>query len=85
MWSGILDNVASSAQVNANAQLILNFRHPLIQKLSTVENRALVAQILEVLYLQSLLLGHYPLANGERKILANGLLGLLDQFLGEKQ
>lgn len=85
MWSGILDNVTQAATADAYAQLVLNFRNPLIQKLSTQKDRQLLQQVIEILYLQSLLLGHYPLAQGERGILAGGLLGLIELFVDKQE
>ena len=83
LWSGVIQNVAAESGKNAYAQLVLNFNNPLIQKLSELENRDLLKRVIEVLYLQSLLMGHYPLSQGERGILGNGLLELIDLFIGE--
>ena len=81
LWGGILDNVAQGAGRSAYAQLVLNFDNPLIPKLAAVKDRELLSRIIEILYLQSLLLGHYPLAKEERSILGNGLVDLIDMFL----
>ncbi|MEO1530231.1 MAG: HSP90 family protein, partial [Planctomycetota bacterium] len=81
MWGEILDNVSFQARTDSYAQLVLNFRSPLIQRLTTVNDQDLLGRIVEVLYLQSLLLGNYPLAANERSLLAGGLLGLIDVFL----
>ncbi len=85
MWGEILETLSHDARTDSYSQLVLNFRNPLIQRLATVENRDLVRRIIQVLYLQSLLLGNYPLAPDERNILASGLLGLLDIFLGDSE
>ncbi|MCC9598968.1 HSP90 family protein [Stieleria sp. JC731] len=83
MWGGILDNVAEAVGNDGYAQLVLNYRNPLVRKLIEIKDRALLKRIIEILYLQSLLLGHYPLSTSERTILGDGLLGLIEHFLGE--
>ena len=83
LWSGVLDNVALSAGTAAYAQLVLNYRNPLIRRLATMQDEILLQRIIEILYVQSLLLGHYPLSSYERNILGDGLLGLIMHFVGE--
>lgn len=82
MWGEILENISETAQQDSYSQLVLNFRNPLIQRLATVNDRELASRVIQILYLQALLLGNYPLAPEERGILASGLLGLIDIFLG---
>ena len=80
-WSGILDSVSAAVGGDAYAQLVLNYNHKLVQKLAKLKDRSLLQRLIEILYLQSLLLGHYPLSSDERLILGNGLSGLIDHFL----
>jgi molecular chaperone HtpG len=81
MWSGILESVSAAVKGDAYAQLVLNFNNGLIQRISTLRDKQLLKQLIEILYLQSLLLGHYPLSTDERLILSNGLSGLIDYFI----
>ncbi|WP_158222611.1 HSP90 family protein [Rhodopirellula sp. MGV] len=83
LWGGILNNVASAVGNDGYAQLVLNYRNPLIRRLIRIDDEKLHKRIIEILYLQSLLLGHYPLSSSERTILGDGLLGLIEYFLGE--
>jgi len=83
LWGGILDNVAQAAGAGGYAQLVLNLRNPLIQKLARMKDDGLVQRIIEILYLQALLLGHYPLSSKERGILGSGLLGLINHFIAD--
>ena len=85
MWGDVLDGISFEAQASSYAQMVFNFRNPLIQRLATVHDRDLLSRVIEILYLQSLLLGNYPLAGGERRLLAEGLLGLVNLFLDGKQ
>ena len=85
LWGGILDNVAQAAGAAGYAQFVLNYNNALIRKLTCVKEETLLARIIEILYLQSLLLGHYPLSTNERLILSTGLLGLLDYFIPDRE
>lgn len=78
LWGSILESVASSHQSNANAQLCLNYRNPLVVRLSTLKNQELLAQTIQMLYVQSLLLGHYPLRALETNVLNDGLIHLIN-------
>lgn len=81
LWSGVLDNVAKAAGGDAYAQLVFNFNNPLVQRIVSIEDRELCKRLIEILYLQALLLGHYPLRSGELSILGSGILGLINHFL----
>ena len=84
LWGGIIDNVAEGMSRDSYSQLVLNYNNKLIRKLASIKDRNLLSRIIEILYLQSLLLGHYPLAKGERAILGDGLLGLIELFIQEE-
>ncbi len=85
LWGGVLDSIAESASAGANAQLCLNYNNPLIRRLATLDDRELVKQSLEMLYVQALLLGHYPLRGGEMQLLGSGLLNMIDSVVASKQ
>ncbi|MEZ6060384.1 MAG: HSP90 family protein [Planctomycetaceae bacterium] len=78
LWSGLLDNISQSQTNHAQALLCLNFRNPLIGRLSQLRNRELLKRAVEMLYVQSLLMGHYPLKPREMTLLNDGLLGLIE-------
>lgn len=82
MWGEILDSVAASAGAGQYSQLVFNFRNSLIQRLIQITDRELLSRLIELLYLQALLLGHYPLSSAERKLMEHGLLGLIEHCLG---
>lgn len=84
LWSGIIEGVSQQAGKDAYSQLVLNYHNPLIKRLAGIEDRELLSRIIEILYLQSLLSGHYPLAKGEQRILGNGLLELIELFIHKK-
>jgi molecular chaperone HtpG len=78
LWSGILDGVAAEPAAGAFAQLCLNFNNPLIKRLAQIKNKPLIRRAVEMLYVQALLLGHYPLKAQEMSALSDGLLGLIE-------
>lgn len=77
LWSGVLENVASP-HTGDRPQLCLNFKNPLVRKLAGVKDRPLARRSLEMLYVQALLMGHYPLRAKELAALNQGLLSLIE-------
>lgn len=78
LWSGVLDSVSGTPAAAANAQLCLNYVNPLIGRLSQVKNRDVIKRSVEMLYVQALLLGHYPLKPMEMALLNDGLLAMIE-------
>ncbi|HUG93874.1 MAG TPA: HSP90 family protein, partial [Planctomycetaceae bacterium] len=81
LWSGVLDSIAQAPAADAFARLCLNYRNPLIRRLARVEDRRLLRRAVEMLYVQALLLGHYPLKAKEMELLTSGLLGLIEHSI----
>ena len=80
MWSGILDGVAEDIG-RGYSQLCFNLDNPLIQKMCAIKDRNLLQRTIEMLYVQSLLLGHHPLHAKEQELLNSGMLGLIEYCL----
>lgn len=80
MWSGILDGVAEDIG-RGYSQLCFNLDNPLIKKMCGIKDRKLLQQTIEMLYVQSLLLGHHPLHAKEQELLNNGMIGLIEYCL----
>lgn len=78
LWDSILESVAMPKKDQAKAQLCLNFQNPVVIRLSTLKDQALQAEAIKMLYVQSLLLGHYPLRSKETNVLSEGLINLID-------
>lgn len=81
LWSGILENVSDAVIGSTRSQLCLNFTNPLVKRLAKLQSLPLIQQVIEVLYVQSLLLGHFPLKAQETQLLSEGLLGLIELSL----
>ena len=78
LWGSILESVSSSKKEEASAQLCLNFENPLVVRLSQLKDQPLLSEAIKMLYVQSLLLGHYPLRAQETNVLSDGLIHLID-------
>lgn len=83
LWSGVLDRIAESPMATAFAQLCLNYNNALIGKLAKLRDPELVRRAVEMLYVQALLMGHYPMRAQELALMSEGLLGLIDYAIGD--
>lgn len=81
LWSSVLDDLASTRRHAPGARLTFNYDNPLVLRLARVEDRELLRRLLEVLYVQTLLLGHHPLSAGEMNLVNEGLTGLIELSL----
>ena len=78
LWAGVLDGLAASRGPSPMAQMCFNYQNPLIRRLAHLTDTVLVRKGIEMLYVQALLLGHYPLRSEELKLMGDGLLGLIE-------
>ena len=78
LWSGVLDDLTRERGESSYAQLCFNFKNPLVKKLCKLRDKGLLRNAIEMLYVQSLLLGHHPLSAKEMALLNQGLLGLIE-------
>lgn len=78
LWSGVLEGIEETAFDSTMAQLCFNFNNALVRRLAGLKDRELVRRSVEMLYVQSLLLGHYPLKGNEMSLLSDGLQGLIE-------
>ena len=46
-----------------------------------MKDKVLVQKAIEMLYVQALLLGHFPLRSEELKLMGDGLLGLIEMVI----
>jgi molecular chaperone HtpG len=83
LWAGVLDGLGSAPTGSERSQLCLNWQNPVVRKLLEVRNPDILQRAVELLYVQSLLQGHYPLDARERRVLGDGLTGLIDLALGQ--
>lgn len=84
LFDVLLDAVMIDAYKLGYAELCLNYHNPLIQKLIELQEIGTLKRIIELLYVQSLLMGHHPLSNRELVLLNQGLLGIIDLVVRKK-
>lgn len=78
MFRGMLDAFAEEYHEDAIAKLYLNADNPLIQRLMQIQDGEKLQCCLEILYVQALLTGGYPMRNNEMQLLNTDLLRLLN-------
>ncbi|MBB1156407.1 HSP90 family protein [Amycolatopsis dendrobii] len=76
LWAGVLS--AFEKPERDRPQLVLNYRNPLVRRISRLENAELTALAVESLYGQALLLGRHPIRPADSALLNRAFLSLLD-------
>lgn len=77
LWSSLLDGLAGQVGCQAYSQLCFNFNNPLVIKLCSITDRNLLENVIQMLYVQALLLGHHPLNAKEQSLLNEGMISLI--------
>lgn len=84
-WTEILGAIAGTELGSQQPRLCLNYRNPLIRKLARVHDQRVLRTSIQMLYLQSLLMGHHPLNAMEMGLLNTGLIDLIELSLSNAQ
>jgi len=77
-WAGVLDALADPA-ADQRPQLVLNYRNPLVRRITVLSDPSLVGLAVEALYGQALLLGYHPIRPADAALLNSSFLGLLNR------
>ena len=87
LWGGVLEDIKRARPQVDGPRLCLNWAHPLIRNLAATAStpddrggavaRGTVRTAVELLYVQSLMLGHFPLGEAEFELFGDSLLGLI--------
>ena len=80
VFSGMLAEFASSVE-EAYPTVFFNFNNPVIRNLINCKDRKLISDIVTVQYIQTLLIGDFPLRNNELGTLNFKLLDLFDRCI----
>jgi molecular chaperone HtpG len=78
IWAGVLDSLSATAE-DDRPQLVLNYRNPLVRRVTELGDDELVGLAVEALYGQALLLGHHPIRPADAALLNSSFLGLLNR------
>jgi molecular chaperone HtpG len=78
IFAGLMDNISSYATDSVYSNLCFNFDNELIIKLINSKDKNLQKFSIEMIYVQSLLMGQYPLSKKEMKLMNNSTCQLID-------
>ncbi len=81
LFMGMLDSFASELQDKACAVLYFNYNNPIIKKLCEFEQTEQVKMVIEILYVQALMIGGFPLRNNELQVMNRKILELMEQII----
>ena len=77
LFADIYDAFAEEIDNHHTTTLVFNSENTLVQNLKNI-SQAQLTNIIKILYVQSLLLGHYPLRNNEITIMYKSIEGLIN-------
>lgn len=83
-FSSLLNDISGRIAQDAYHVCYWNAANPLIQRLTQVKDERHLRTVIEVLYLQALLLGQYPITSKETRLLSEGLLQLIEMGMAAK-
>lgn len=81
LFAGMLSEFARDIQKEASAYLYFNYTNPVIKKLCMLEDEADIECFVEILYIQTILIGGYPMHNNEMGILNGRIMELIERNL----
>lgn len=84
LFSSIISELAANPSPHSFARLCFNYQNPIVQKALDSHNHEMVEWVIEMLYVQALLLGHYPLKKREFQLLNRGLIRFMETGLNER-
>lgn len=77
LWRDMLARI----KPQATSELCFNFSHVLVRRLLEHPDVSLIRRVVQILYVQALLMGHYPLGRRELALMSDGLSGMLEWSL----
>lgn len=83
IWADVLEALSSTTE-DDRPQLVLNYRNPLVRRITELGDEALVTLAVESLYGQALLLGHHPIRPADAALLNSSFLGLLNHAVPDR-
>ena len=78
MFFEMLDAFAEEIEESTFSKIYFNVDNPLVQKLMMITDEKKLGVCIEILYVQALLLGRFPLRNNEMEILNTGILKMIE-------
>ncbi len=78
IWAGVLGALDSAVR-DSRPQLVLNYRNPLVRRITVLPDAEIIGLAMEALYGQALLVGYHPIRPADAAVLNRSFLGLLDR------
>ncbi len=82
IWGSVLDAVSEKPNASAQVQLMFNYDNRLVRRLIDCDDVDLVGRVIQLLYVQAMILGRHPLRPNETALLSDGLLDLIESAIG---
>lgn len=86
LWGGVLDRIDSTVSASRDddlsARLCLNWSNRVVRALVRVQDDAVFARTVQLLYIQALLAGHHPLSDADRALMTTALSDLVSLSAG---
>jgi len=86
LWGGVLDRIDATFSADRDedltARLCLNWGNRVVRALVRVQDDAVFARTVQLLYIQALLAGHHPLSDGDRTLMTSALTDLVSLSAG---
>jgi molecular chaperone HtpG len=78
IWASISENVFTTHTFQS--KLFLNVENPIVVKLLTTSKPDSEKMILEMLYINALMMGHYPVSTKELQMMNNNILNIINKI-----
>jgi molecular chaperone HtpG len=86
LWGGVLDRIDQTLSADRDddlsARLCLNWSNRVVRSLVRVQDDAVFARTVQLLYIQALLAGHHPLGDADRALMTTALADLVSLSAG---
>lgn len=77
LFLSMLNSFEEEMKGSSLAKIYFNFNNLLIKEIMKIKDKEKLATYVEILYVQSLILGHFPLRNNEMEVLNKGILNTI--------
>lgn len=78
LWGNILGSFVEDFGASQYSILCFNYKNPVVQRLVKIEDEELLKSVLNILYINALMLGHHPISTKEMNNFNNKILDLVD-------
>jgi molecular chaperone HtpG len=78
LFSSVLGNLSTGLQNAGYATLYLNLDNPVIGRIFASSQTSIIPMVIEMLYVNALMMGHYPMNRQELAVLNSGIIQFID-------